>query len=140
MSDMIGKFGRFWEGERPLTKYDYQYGYLIEHRGYSSRRSPMVRNGGHTYEHFEPAEAEPTFPSPPRRLIADRARLARILLDGGWVPVVDGSFVRPSKNDFVPEMWRCCGGEVYYRGGGCFLKTDLTVWTIEHEWTEPYDD
>ena len=139
MSDrIIGKFGRAWNGDRPKDGGGYAYGFCV--RVIYGCKWPFRMTDGELYKCFEPAESEPTFPDPPRRLIKDRARLAQVLLDGGWVPDADGSFVRPSKNDFVPEMWKCCGGEVYYRNGNFLLKTAHAIWTIAHEWTEPDDD
>lgn len=140
MSDMIGKFGRFWDAERPSDKTDYVYGYIVWVM--SDQMFPMRCGNGISYECFEPAETEPTFPDPPRRLIKDRARLARVLLDGGWVPGGNGHFWRRNSHTFLNHMWALCGMlvTINHYDTSYILRYDGRIYNIEPEWTEPDDD
>ena len=136
----VGQFGRFWDGvNRPASKHEYVYGYLTE----------IVKDDGgpiygdfyeadnmDRFNNFEPASAPPQWSKKKRRVIADRAKLVRILLDMGFVPNSDGAWVSDTIYGivFYAEMWAFCGEFVSPDGvhpsGYAFMK----------EWLEPYED
>ena len=75
-----------------------------------------------------------------RVLIRDRARLARILLDHGYLPSADGAFVSTDRglNRFPAHLWNRVGAEVE-------AVKDTHLWKLGHngadflirkEWTE----
>jgi len=125
----LGQFGRFWNDDDD----GYAYGYFS---GIMEGPHHYVDHLDIGWEHFEPADPQPQWPTR-RRVIKDRAKLCRVLLDMGYVPDEAGNFHHAHKGGqhiFISSMWELCGEEVKKTHDGYRVG----IYHFRPKWTEEY--